>query len=184
MRESRMAAISAERDDWMRRATDATISAAMNVIGDDRPIRSNVPIGRLTSHEWGWVCSSVVWAWIATRAEQAASEGWNSERAIRTTGFAPDPWVAGAIASILPKLAEALPDLDWSAAVGNWSKDAITEFLTTAFQLTRHALAARDVTEEEVAGKTNADITARQMNAAAGNPRMTVAELNDDLPPF
>jgi hypothetical protein len=63
-----------------------------------------------------------------------------------------------------------------------WSKDAIAGFLTTAFGLIQRALAARDVTEEQVAGATNADVTARRMNAAAGNPRMTTGEFNDDVP--
>jgi hypothetical protein len=182
MRRAKIAAIAADRDDWMRRATDASVAAAMNVIGDDGPIRPGVPIGRLTSHEWGWVCSSVVGAWIATRTEQAANEGWGHESAVRSTGLTPDPWTAGTIASVLPRLFEACPGLDWSQPIGAWSKDAITEFLMTAFGLIQRALAARDVTEEQVAGRTNADVVARQMNAAAGNPRMTVAEFNDDCP--
>jgi hypothetical protein len=185
MREAQISAISAEQDQWMRQATNASIAAAMEVIGDMGPIRPGVPIGRLTSQEWGWVCSTVVWAWIATRSEQAATEGWNVEHAIRTTGMNPDPWDAGAIILILPKLAEACPDLDWSQPVGSWSKDTITKFLMAASQLIQRAVVARDLTEAQVSGKTNADITARQMNAAAGNPRMTIAEqLDDDLPPF
>jgi hypothetical protein len=185
MRKAKIAAISAEQDSWMRRAVDASIAAAMDVLGDTGPIRPGTPIGRLTSHEWGWICSAVVWAWIATRAEQAASEGWDHERAIRATGLSPDPWDAGAIASILSKLAEALSDFGWSQPIGAWSKDTITEFLAAAFALCIRAIAARDATEERAAGKTGADVTARRMNAAAGNPRMTVAELNDEsTPPF
>jgi hypothetical protein len=182
MRKSRIGAIAADQDDWMRRATDASVAAAMNVIGDDGPIRPGVPVGRLTSHEWGWVCSSVVWAWIATRGEQASAEGWNHEHAIRSTGLTPNPWTAGAVASVLPRLAEVCPDLDWAQPIGAWSKDAIVEFLMAAFGLIQRALVARDVTEEQVAGRTNADVVARQMNAAVGNSRMTVAEFNDDVP--
>ena len=148
----------------------------------DGPHPSGTPIGRLTLHEWGWVCSSAVWAWIATRAEQAAVEGWDVERVIRTTGMRPDPWTVGVIRSVLGKLPEACPDLDWSQPIGAWSKDEITEFLTKALHLIQRAIAARDHTENEVAGKTNPDVTARQMNAAAGNPRMTVKEFNDDCP--
>jgi hypothetical protein len=185
MRKARIAAISAEQDPWMRRATDASIGAAKDVLGASGPIRPGTPVGHLTDHEWGWICSSVVWAWIATRAEQAASEGWNHERAIRTTGLSPDPWDIGAVASILSKLAETLPDLDWLQPIGSWSQDTITEFLTVALGLIQRAIAARDVTEEGIAGRTDADVTARRMNAAAGNPRMTVAALNDEnTPPF
>jgi hypothetical protein len=184
MRNSKMTAIAADRDEWMRRATDATIAAAKDLIADDGPIRPGVPVGRLTGPEWGWICSTVVWAWIAARAEQAATEGRDSERVVRSSGFVPDPWTTGAIVSVLPELFEACPDLGWSTPIGAWSKDEVTEFLTQAFGLVQRALAARDLTEERVAGATNADVTARRMNAAAGNPRMTIQELNDDLPPF
>jgi hypothetical protein len=184
MRRAKIAKISAAQDDWMRRATAATIAAAKDVIGDTGPIRPLTPIGRLGDDEFGWICSSVVSAWIATRAEQAATEGWNAEHAIRSTGLAPDPWIAGAVASVLPKLFESCPDLDWAQPIGSWSKDTITEFLSVAFGLIQCALAARDTTEEQVAGAPNPDVTARRMNAAAGNPLMTIAEFNDDLPPF
>jgi hypothetical protein len=161
-----------------------TIAAAKDLVADMGPIRPGVPVGRLTGSEWGWICSTVVWAWIASRAEQAATEGWNGERTIRSSGFVSDPWSAGAIVSVLPKLFEACPDLDWSQPVGAWSKDVVVEFLTQAFGLIQRALVARDLTEEQVADATTADVMARRMNAAAGNPRMTIRELNDDLPPF
>ena len=186
MRKSKPAAISADRDKWMRQATAASIAAAKEVVGVDGPIRLHSPVGRLSDSEWGWICSSAVWAWIASRSEQAATEGWDEERAIRTTGLEPDPWLAGAVAAILPKLFEACPELDWSQPIGEWSKNAIAEFLLAAFGLIQRALAARDVAEAQIAGKTDADIVAREMNAAAGNARMTPIELkqlNDD-PPF
>ena len=183
MRAAKVAKLSAEQDEWMRQATDASITAAKDVIGDMGPIRSGTPIGRLTNHEWGWLCSSSVWGWIATRAEQAANEGWNPEATIGLTGLTPDPRMAGAVASILPKLAEACPELDWAKPVGDWSREDIVELLSAAFDLVQQALVARDAVERRVFG-VNADVVARKMNAAAGNPRMTKAELNDDLPPF
>jgi hypothetical protein len=182
MRTAKMAAISAERDDWTRRALAATVAAAKDVIGVDGPIRPLTPVGRLTEGEWGWVCSSVVWAWIATRSEQAAAEGLSAERAARTTGGQPEAWDAGAVAAILPSLVEACPGLDWTAPIGAWSKDAIVEFLLTAFGLINQARAARDAVEDRIAGATHPNVVARQMNAAAGNGRMTIAELNDDCP--
>jgi hypothetical protein len=134
--------------------------------------------------EWGWLCSSAVWGWIATRAEQAATEGWNAEHAIRDTGLTPDPWLAGAIHAALPKLFEACPDLDCAKPVGEWSRDEITELLLAAFNLIQRAIEARDATETKVAGKpTSADIVARQTNGSVGNPRMTADEFNN-LPPF
>jgi hypothetical protein len=153
MRSSKLAAISADRDRWMRQATAASIAAAKEVVGVDGPIRLHSPVGRLGNDEWGWICSSAVWAWIATRAEQAATEGWDEERAIRTTGLESDPWLAGAVASVLPKLPEACPGLDWSKPVGEWPKDDVVAFLIAAFGLIQRALAARDVAEARVAGK-------------------------------
>jgi len=55
MRPSKISAISAELDYWMRRATDASITAAKDVIGDMGPIRSGTPVGMLTRSEWGWI---------------------------------------------------------------------------------------------------------------------------------
>jgi hypothetical protein len=187
MRKSKMAAIAADRDRWMRQATAASIAAAREMVGVDGPIRVHEPIGRLGDSEWGWICSTALWAWIATRAEQAAAEGWDEETTIRTTGLEPDPWLAGAVATILTKLPEACPELDWSQPVGAWPKPDVVEFLTAAFALTQRALAARNVAEARLGSKTNADVVARGMNAAAGNARMTVAELkqlNDDEIPF
>jgi hypothetical protein len=152
MRKAAISKISAEQDDWMRRATDASVAAAMDMIGRDGPIRPGVATGALTKHEWGRIVSSVVWGWIATRAEQAATEGWNEEHAIRTTGLTPDPCLVGAVRSTLPKLFEVLPDLDYSQPIGSWSKDTITEFLTIAFTLCTRAVAARGVTEKRIAG--------------------------------
>jgi hypothetical protein len=184
MRPSKISAISAELDYWMRRATDASIDAARNVLGAQGPIRPGTQVGMFTKSEWGWLCSSAVWGWIATRAEQAATEGWNAEHAIRDTGLTPDPWLAGAIHAALPKLFEACPDLDCAKPVGEWSRDEITELLLAAFNLIQRAIEARDATETKVAGKpTSADIVARQTNGSVGNPRMTADEFNN-LPPF
>ncbi len=163
MRKSKPAAISADRDKWMRQATAASIAAAKEVVGVDGPIRLHSPVGRLSDSDWGWICSSAVWAWIASRSEQAATEGWDEERAIRTTGLEPDPWLAGAVAAILPKLFEACPELDWLQPIGEWSKERdFAELLLAAFGLIERALAARDVAEARIASKTDADIVARR----------------------
>jgi hypothetical protein len=143
----------AHRDVWPTLALAAAVVAAREMVGDDGPIRSNSLVGRLGADEWGWIVSPAIAAWIRTRAEQAATEGWNEERAIRVTGLDPDPWFEGAIAAILPKLADTCPDLDWSKPIGSWSKDEIVGFLTVAITLTRRAVAARNVTEEQHAGR-------------------------------
>jgi hypothetical protein len=182
MRQARIAAITARQDEWMRRASAASIAAFNELVGHgaEAVILSKVPVGRLTDAEKGWICSSAVFAWIGARAEQAAHEGWNAEHAIRTTGLTPDPWVMGAVTGILPKLFEALSDddFDWNQPLGAWSKDDIAEFLMTAFNLMQHAFAARDSTEAQTIG-TDANVMARQINAAAGNPCMTASEFKE-----
>jgi hypothetical protein len=179
MRKAKRAAIDADRDRWMKQAFAACFTAVEDLIDDDGPIRPGTPIGRLTESEWGWVTSTVVWAWISTRSEQAATEGWDIERVARTSDLEPDPWSVGAVASILPKLAEVLPDLDWTQPVGDWSQDSIVEFLMAGFRLMSRAHAARDAAEAQVAGEVRADVIARELNAASGGPLMTAAELDD-----
>jgi hypothetical protein len=151
MRTSTLTAIELPRDRWMKQAYVACVTAAKEMVGADGPIRPLSPIGRLGDDEWTTIVGSVVWAWIATRAEQAATEGRDEERTIRSTGLDPDPWFDGAVAAILPKLPEACPELDWSKALGAWSKDEIVGFLSTAIVLTRRAVAARNVAEAKLA---------------------------------
>jgi hypothetical protein len=189
MRTNRRAAISADRDQSTKQAFEACIAAAKDLIGATGPIRPEIPIGRLTRNEWGWITSSDVSTWVRIRSEQASVEGWNHERAAHTTGLTPDPWVEGAVGSILPRLAEACPDLDWSRPVGEWEKSDVVAFLIAAFGLIQHALAARDAAENPPgASGANPDLVARELNAAAGNPLMTVAELRElddpNAPPF
>jgi hypothetical protein len=182
MKTARIASISAENDAWLRRATAAAIAAAKDLVTPQGPIRSFAQVGRLGEDEWGWVVSTVVWAWIATRAEQAASEGLDPERAVRVTNLAPNPWDIGAIKSILPELAKSSAGFDWSKPANTWSKDELATFLLTGFDLIQRAVAARDIVEEQIAGKpVSADETARRMNDAVGNPMMTIEEFNEDM---
>jgi hypothetical protein len=177
MRANRFAAISADRDKWTKQAFEACIAAAKDLIGKDGLVRPDIPIGRLTSNKWGWFVSTAVSTWVRIRSEQASVEGWNYERACHATGLEPNPWLEGAVAAVLPKLAEACPGLDWSKPVGEWAKDDVVAFLIAGFDLVQHALAARDAPEKPPGtGDANPDLSAREINAAAGNPLMTVAE--------
>jgi hypothetical protein len=180
MRQAKIAAITARQDQWMRQASAASVAAFSDLIGNgaEAVILSGVPVGRLTSAEKGWLTSVAIFAWIAARSEQAAHEGWNTEHAIRETGLSPDPWMIGAVASILPKLVAALPDFDWGKPIGAWSKNEVAEFLATAYGLMQRALTARDSTEAQTTG-VDASVTARQINTAAGNPAMTAAEFKE-----
>jgi hypothetical protein len=181
VKNARIASISAEHDDaWLRQAIAASIARAKDLVAPQGPIRSSTPLGKLSDCEWGWIVSTVVWGWVSTRSEQAASEGLDPERAIRTTRLDPDPWDTGAIRAILPELARSCAGFDWTRPANSWSKDELAEFLASAFTLIQRATSARDIIEQQVAGKAiNPDTTARQINGSIGNPRMTIAELND-----
>ena len=173
--------LSAIEDQWQRDATAATIAAARGVVQMDGPIPPGTPIGRLSDTEWGWILAAMLFAWISKRAEQATAEGLNTERTIRMTGLDPQPWDAGAVTAILPELADACVDLDWSKPLVSWSRENITEFLLKAMPLIRKAMIARDFSDKGVTRKSSADAIARQANAAAGGPLMTPDEFNDPV---
>jgi hypothetical protein len=103
---------SAIDDEWQRRATAAAIGAARGLVRAGSHIASGTPVGRLSDTEWGWVFGAMLFAWTATRAEQAATEQVDTEQTIRMTGLDPQPWDIGAIMAILPELADACPDID------------------------------------------------------------------------
>jgi hypothetical protein len=168
-------------DQWQRRATAAAIEAARGVIQVGGPIPPLTPIGRLSDTEWGWILAAILFAWISVRAEQAAAENLDTERTIRMMALDPQPWDAGAVAAILPDLANACPDIDWSQPLAQWPREAMVEFLLKAMPLIRKAMIARDVSESGITRKSGAATIARQANAAAGGPLMTPNELNDEI---
>jgi hypothetical protein len=190
MRGSKHAKVSADRDAWTRKAFDASLDAVKDLISAEGPIRPGTPVGRLLRDEWGWIVSVVLWAWISTRSEQATLERWPQEKIIHDAALEPNPQVAGAIAAILPKLAETLPDLAWTRPIGEWTKSDIEGFLAQAFGLINEALAAQAAVFARMDSETvptGPDLAAREINAAACNGLMTKAELdllNADTPPF
>ena len=172
---------SAIEDEWQRRATAAAIEAARGVVKLDGPIPPAVPIGRLSDMEWGWVLAAMLFAWLSARAEQAAAEQLDTEQCIRMTALDPQPWDAGAVAAILPDLANACPDIDWSQPLAQWPRDTMVEFLLTAMRLIRKATIARDLSDKGITRQSSTSTIARQANAAAGGPLMTADEWNDEL---
>src|SRR6516164_8863330 len=174
-----MVSETALEDEWLRRATAAAIAAARDVIKLDGPIPPGTPVGRLANVELGWVLAAMLFAWVRTRAEQAACEQLDTEQCIRLTGLDPEPWDAGAVAAILPELASA--SFDWSQPITAWPKDTMIEFLLTAMRLIRKATIARDLSDKGVRRQAGASTIARQANAAAGGPLMTPDELNDEI---
>jgi hypothetical protein len=172
---------SAIEDAWQRKATEAAIAAARGVVKHDGPIPPLTPIGRLSDIEWGWIVAAVLFGWIRTRAEQATAENLDAELTIRASGLEADPWDAGAVLAMLPDLANACPDLDWSKPLTSWSRETMTEFLLTALRLVRQAMLARDCSEQGITREANASVIARQANAAAGGPLMTPNEWDDPI---
>ena len=86
------------------------------------------------------------------------------------------------VKAILPELAKSSVGFDWSKPASQWTKDELAEFLLRGFNLIERAMRARDATEDQIAGKPiHADIVARQVNRAGGNPAMTINELKDNV---
>src|SRR5262249_35454384 len=158
--------LSALEDAWQRQATAAAVEAARGIVQMDGPIPPATPIGRLSDTEWGWVLAAMLFAWISTRAQQAASEQLDSEQVIRLIALDPQPWDTGAVMAILPELADTCPDIDWSKPLAQWSRETMAEFLLAAMRLIRKAMIARD--HKGISRKSNASVIARQANAAAG----------------
>ena len=121
--------LTALEDIWLRRATAVAIEQARAVVSGGA-VPPNTPIGRLSDVEWGWIVAAVLFGWISDRAEQAMSNGIGPEQFIRTTGIDPDPWDVGAIASILPELAET--GVDWTKPLAELSRDEMVGFLADA----------------------------------------------------
>jgi len=173
--------LSAIEDQWQRDATAAAIAAARGVVQVDGPIPPGAPVGRLSDVEWGWIVAAVLFGWIGKRAEQAAAEQLDTEQLIRLTAHDACAWDAGAVAAILPELADACSDLDWSKPLTAWSREDITKFLLKAMPLIRKAMLARDISDKGITRQSSASTIARQANAAAGGPLMTPDEFDDQI---
>src|SRR5262245_43088128 len=112
-------------DAWLRKATSDAIAVVRKVVNAG-VLPANAPVGRLSDVEWGWIVGSVIFGWISTRAAQATSNGLGGsgvEKLIQQTGLDPDPWLAGAVACVLPQLGTAR--VDWNASLATLSHNEI-----------------------------------------------------------
>jgi hypothetical protein len=173
--------LSALEDARQRDATAAAIAGARSTVQVGGPIPPGTPIGRLSDTEWGWIVAGVLFAWISKRAEQAAADQLDTEQLVRLAALDPQPWDAGAVAAILPDLADACKGVDWSKPLTAWPKDDVVEFLLRAMPLIRKAMTARDLSSRGVTQKASAATIARRANAAAGGPLMVPDEFNDPV---
>jgi hypothetical protein len=168
-------------DVWLRRATAAAIAAVRDVINGNA-IPKAAPIGRLTDIELGWLAAAAIFAWVAARSEQATAEGWDTEQTLGLTAHDVPPWDAGAVAHILPQLAE-LDGIDWSRPVTAWSKDTIVRFILAAMKLTSAAMLARDVGGGGITTQRKPlEQMQRVASAEAGGPLAAPGELDNSIP--
>jgi hypothetical protein len=134
-------------DAWQRRATAEAVKAVRGLIGPGHAIAEKTPVGFLTDVEFGWMVCAVVFAWITTKAEEAADEGIKRQQAAMRTAPCDangvDAWDKGAILSILPVLADQAP-VDWDKPLKGWSKDEMVTFLYRAVGLIKTAMDARE----------------------------------------
>jgi hypothetical protein len=139
-------------DEWLSKATADAIGGVRKIIAAAEPSIANVPVGRLSETELGWICMAAICGWISSRSEQAISEGGAIEQAILSTGRNPDPCDVAVVTSILPELA-ATAGVDWSQSLSAWSKNVMTNFLLLAWRLLDQARTARDVGSGKIVKK-------------------------------
>jgi hypothetical protein len=137
-----MGEITRNEDEWQAKATEAAIAGARKIALGNSSLM-NTPVGRLSDLQWGWIVTGAIFAWVATRCEQAIAEGFDQETAVRITGLTPSPCDAAVVSSILPALADQA-GIDWMQPLGAWSKETMTSFLLLAWQLIIKAELARD----------------------------------------
>jgi hypothetical protein len=109
-----MGALSQKENEWLDKATAAAVAGARKIALNSQPLM-NTPVGRLSDHEWGMICTAVIFGWIEVRVQQAISEGRDQEQIVRLTGLSPSPCDVAVVRSILPALADKA-GIDWAPA--------------------------------------------------------------------
>jgi hypothetical protein len=135
-----MGQMAKEEDQWLRRATDAAIAGARKIALETVPV--DVPVGRLTDAQWGWIISAAIFGWCRTKVEQGIEEGLDGEQTLLETGVSPSPCDDAVVHSILPALADC-GGIDWSLPLAAWPKGQIVNFLLMVWQLIAKAEAVR-----------------------------------------
>jgi hypothetical protein len=161
-----MGKLSEWEDQWQREATQAAVAEARKMAQSPEAKISNMPVGRLSDQQWGWLLTAAVFGWISTRCRQAISEGLDQEELVRTIAREPSPGDVAVIHSILPVLADRVA-IDWSKPMASWSKGEMTRFLLAAWQLANSAEVALDQGSGGILRKSDER-----------------GELNDEIPPF
>jgi hypothetical protein len=124
-----MGKLSEQEDTWQTEATAAAVAEARAIAQSQL---ANVPAGRLTEQQMGWIVVAAIFGWIKKRYEQAIAEGLDRERHVARMN--PSPRDNAIVRSILSKLAEGAK-IDWSKPLARWSKEEMAGFIELAMHL-------------------------------------------------
>lgn len=167
-----------KRDDQsIKRSTEAAIASVRSMLASGS-LNGRAALHTLSDTEWGWIVCSIVFSWIKSKAEYAATEGLESEIEIRKLGREPEPWEAGAVQSILPALG-GIDRLDWAKPVGDWSKEEIIGFAWHCHRSIDAALARQREASEPAIIRRPYERLERELTASNGGPLMTQDELQE-----
>ena len=166
-------------DQAIRGATEAAIASVRSLLsGNKSAINPRAMVGSLSDTELGYVVTSDVFAWIKAKAEAHMKNGAVAiEWAIKTMNQNPEPQEAGAVASILPALAN-VDGVDWSKPLSDWSKEEIGRLIWEGYHLVSIALDELSDNMPAVV-RRSIDQTEREFSAAHGGPLMTQDEMED-----
>jgi hypothetical protein len=171
--------VAKEDDHAIRDATEAAIASVRSLLNNG--INPRAMVGTLSETELGLVVTSAVFAWIKSKAEAHMQYGIAAvEQAIKTMNQDPEPQEAGAVGSILAKLAD-VPGLPWDKPVTEWSRDEMTNLAWKSYHLVSAALEELSDNMPNVVRRSLPE-TEREFNAAHGGPLMTQRELDEEIP--
>jgi hypothetical protein len=168
--------VAKEDDQAIRDATGAAIASVRSLL--NKGINPRAMVGTLSETELGLIVTSAVFAWIKAKAEAYMQYGVAAvEQAIKTMNTDPEPQQAGAVGSILAKLAE-VPGLPWDKAPAEWSRDEMIKLAWVNYQLVTTAMEESSDNMPNVVRRSLTQ-TEREFNAAHGGPLMTMPEMAD-----
>lgn len=149
-----MGKLSEQEDAWQAEATADAVASARSMAQSQAGL-ANIPAGKLSDLQWGWIISAAIFAWIKTRYRQAIAEGLASEEHV--TQMEPSPRDGAIVQSILPMLADQAK-IDWSMPLAGWSKQEMAGFIEQAIQLIDRAKALLERTPNPIVQKSDREL--------------------------
>ena len=168
--------------EWDAKASQAAIDGAREATESINP---RAAISSLSSTEWMWIAMGAVFGWIKTKSQHAIAESKSFDKTIREMPqYFPEPWDAGAVESILPKLGD-LKGMPWDKPLGDWSTKEMVRLAWNMHYLIDGAIARRDEGAEGKITKTRSrPVTERELSARQGGPLWDRKEYDDADVPF